>query len=90
MKNHDYPNRIAVFDITNRYSGVGFEEAYYKYQDFSIKIYKTKTGFAYGIVHITPRDVFAVSSGVKNLVQECINDINEWCFLNDHLFRPAE
>lgn len=83
-----YPSRIGLFNRGVTYFLSGYSEAYYHYNDFRIKISKGFVKFDYEVVLVTPMGVYMETSGKAQSIQECIDLINEWCFLNDHKFLP--
>lgn len=82
----EYPKKIGLFNRGVTYFLSEYSEAYYHYNDFRLQISKGFVKFNYEVVLMTPMGVYMKTSGKVSSLQECIDLINEWCFLNDNLF----
>jgi hypothetical protein len=90
MNKINYPDKIGLFDIKSKYEHKLYNEAYYYYKNYKLKLYLGDRIFYFEIVYVSPIGTRMLKEGVCRTLQECINNINEWCFLNDHLFLPGK
>lgn len=89
MSRTRYPDTIGIFDFSVYFSGKGYEECYFYYKDLKLKIYVENNSFYYEIIHVSPIGVHTPKKG-SGTFPNCMHEINEWCFLNDHLFLPRK
>lgn len=99
--NHDnlkelFPKTIGFFEISflgSKCKRTGVLKATYQSYKNNIRIYvdyRTKSGiFEFCILFGTIYNPIGFYKTFTTL-DECINNINEWCFLNDHLFLPGK